>query len=404
MKKSSLKDVFKVVAAKYLSVVDANPNRSNQHEFGGLSALKTLWGETEDRIFAQFIYFDSHSEEPLSEDGFITWYDARSKNPDRHPEWRIYYQSNSVTKKMKEGDLLIVSEIASGKAIVAIAEKDSTYAAQLLNLFGIQEIQARGFTVVDLDSGEELSLASRYILDTIGIQYEFSDENYLDKIIYEFGNEFPNCTSFSSFAQNTFPSDFATSETDDEVIIQWLEREELLFRTLENHLVSCKIKEGFSDVESFIKYSLSVLNRRKSRAGKSFENHLEALFKIRKIRYSREAITENRVRPDFLFPSIEAYNDGSFDASLLTMLGVKTTCKDRWRQVLSEAARISNKHLITMEPAISHHQLDEMRTSFLQLIVPEKIKPTYSSEDQKWIWNIQTFISYIKDKENRLSQ
>ncbi len=59
----------------------------------------------------------------MSEDGFITWYDARSKNPDRHPEWRIYYQSNSVTKKMKEGDLLIVSEIASGKAIIAIAEK-----------------------------------------------------------------------------------------------------------------------------------------------------------------------------------------------------------------------------------------------------------------------------------------
>ena len=115
MKKSSLKDVFKVVAAKYLSVVDANPNRSNQHEFGGLSALKTLWGETEDRIFAQFIYFDSHSEEPLSEDGFITWYDARSKNPDRHPEWRIYYQSNSVTKKMKEGDLLIVSEYSGLK-------------------------------------------------------------------------------------------------------------------------------------------------------------------------------------------------------------------------------------------------------------------------------------------------
>ena len=113
-------------------------------------------------------------------------------------------------------------------------------------------------------------------------------------------------------------------------------------------------KRRFSDVESFIKYSLSVLNRRKSRAGKSFENHLEALFKIRKIRYSREAITENRVRPDFLFPSIEAYNDGSFDASLLTMLGVKTTCKDRWRQVLSEAARISNKHLITWRAAISH--------------------------------------------------
>ena len=27
-----------------------------------------------------------------------------------------------------------------------------------------------------------------------------------------------------------------------------------------------------------------------------------------------------------------------------SMLGVKTTCKDRWRQVLSEADRIPQKH------------------------------------------------------------
>jgi hypothetical protein len=30
------------------------------------------------------------------------------------------------------------------------------------------------------------------------------------------------------------------------------------------------------------------------------------------------------------------------------MLGVKTTCSDRWRQVLAEADRIQLKHLLTL--------------------------------------------------------
>ena len=68
-----------------------------------------------------------------------------------------------------------------------------------------------------------------------------------------------------------------------------------------------------------------------------------------------------------------------FDASLLTMLGVKTTCKDRWRQVLAEARRIERKHLLTLETAISGHQTDEMRDNHLQLVVPRGPHGTFSA-------------------------
>ncbi|MBQ6968384.1 MAG: hypothetical protein IJP84_10855 [Lachnospiraceae bacterium] len=41
---------------------------------------------------------------------------------------------------------------------------------------------------------------------------------------------------------------------------------------------SASPKRSLKDSSAFIKFSLSVNNRRKSRAGLSLENHLEALF------------------------------------------------------------------------------------------------------------------------------
>lgn len=160
--------------------------------------------------------------------------------------------------------------------------------------------------------------------------------------------------------------------------------------------------KGFAeDVDGFLQYSLSVQNRRKSRIGYALENHIEEIFKIYKIKYSRGKITENKSKPDFVFPSIENYYDNNFDDSLLTMLGVKSTCKDRWRQVLSEADRIKNKHLLTLEIAISENQTTEMRNRNLQLVLPKKLHYTYSDNQRKWIMDMSTFIDIVKDKQRR---
>ena len=57
-------------------------------------------------------------------------------------------------------------------------------------------------------------------------------------------------------------------------------------------------------VDGFIRFSLSVHNRRKSRMGHSLEHHLEAMFQAFGIAYDRGKATENNHRPDFLFPSV----------------------------------------------------------------------------------------------------
>lgn len=54
----------------------------------------------------------------------------------------------------------------------------------------------------------------------------------------------------------------------------------------------------------------------------------------------------------------------------LCTLAAKTTCKDRWRQILNEADRLRDEHkyLCTMQQGISATQMDEMRAE--KVIVP----------------------------------
>jgi hypothetical protein len=240
----------------------------------------------------------------------------------------------------------------------------------------------------------------------LGIVIKETNENYLDLIISKFGEEkLPSTTIFSEFARSTMP-EVSAIENPDQALFDWMEREEILFRTFERYLINKKIKDkifdtnGVVDIDSFFSFSLSVQNTRKSRAGQALENHLEEVFIDNKINFSREKQTEKRKKPDFIFPNIESYHDQNFDESLLTMLGAKSTCKDRWRQVLSEANKIKEKHLFTLEPSISSNQTEEMKASNLQLVVPQQIFGTYNQEQQKWLLNLNQFLSLVKSKDS----
>ncbi len=180
----------------------------------------------------------------------------------------------------------------------------------------------------------------------------------------------------------------------------WMEREEILFRTFEKYLIGERLSRDFDgDVDGFISFSLSVQNRRKSRAGLALENHLEILFKECGIRYTRTPKTENKSKPDFIFPGIEEYKTAEYDPLRLTMLGVKSSCKDRWRQVLAEADRIEKKHLLTLEAAISENQTEEMQAKNLQLVLPEELHDTYSETQRSWLMNVIQFTEFVRQRQ-----
>jgi type II restriction enzyme len=78
------------------------------------------------------------------------------------------------------------------------------------------------------------------------------------------------------------------------------------------------------------------------------------------------------------------------------MLGAKTTCKDRWRQVLAEAEKIREKHLFTLETAISENQLREMHASSVVLVSTPTVLSTYPVFLERMTICLNDFIKIVK--------
>lgn len=402
MKQGYLSEYFKGVAVKTLSAVEADAARSNQHEFNGVTDLKKLFGKSRRTYEAKFIYLSDNDDEPVVDSGKLTWYDARENHPTRS-EYRMYFPTTTVSMCAAEGDTLFVALRPDDTLLITISEKESTIGNQLRWLFGIDSTVHPGFSVrEELESEQDrIAFASRFILEQMGVAVEENETSFLDEMLARFCGAFPKTREFSEYARSTL-KDLSALDDPDIVLMNWMEREEILFRTLERYLISERLSRGFDgDVDSFIQYSLSVQNRRKSRVGQALENHVEQLFVARGIKYVRTPITENRSKPDFIFPGIAEYHNPSFDERLLTMLGVKSTCKDRWRQVLAEASRIKCKHLLTLETAISENQTHEMTANHLQLIVPDGLHYTYTSEQQKLLMNMKGFVELVTDRQRK---
>lgn len=404
MKKGYLSQYFNGVAMKVLSPVEIDVSTSHQHEFNGVSRLKEILGPEKRKFAARFLYLDDNDSDPLIEDGYLTWYDARERHPNRS-EYRLYFPTTTVSQCAAAGDSLFIAVKPDGTLLVVIAENGSTIGNQLRWLFGIDNQQTfPGFSVrEELETEQDrIAFASTLILEQIGIVVEVSAETYLEEMLRLFDGGFPKTKDFSAYARSTLSEMLDSMDNPDDVLMRCMEREEVLFRTLERHLVADRLSNGFEDnIDGFLAYSLSVQNRRKSRVGFALENHLEYIFNTHKIRFDRNKVTENKTKPDFIFPCIEKYHQVDFNVALLTMLGVKSTCKDRWRQVLSEAEKIPQKHLLTLEPSISQNQTDEMLANSLQLVVPRGIFDTYSPPQQSWLMNVSAFLELVQERQRR---
>jgi hypothetical protein len=402
MKQGHLSEYFTGIAAKRLSAVEADATRSHQHEFNGVETLKQLFGTAtgSQRFSARFIYLSDQQDAPVVADGFLTWYDAREQHPTRS-EHRLYFPANPASDCAAKDDVLVIARQPDGSVLVVIADEGSTMASQVQWLFGLTDLAHPGFAVRDeLETERDrIAFASRLILENIGIEVLPATESHLDDMLRRFSGGFPSTRDFSAYARSTV-RDVGISDSPDDVLMVWMEREELLFRTLERHIIGDRLAQGFDgDVDGFVAFSLSVQNRRKSRVGYALENHLESTFKANYIRYSRTAFTENRSKPDFLFPGVTEYRDQEFDPLRLTMLGVKSSCKDRWRQVLTEARRVEHKHLLTLETAISINQTDQMQAEKLQLVVPRQLHRTYTDSQQQWLMDVTTFTALVRERQ-----
>ena len=406
MKRGYLSEYFDGVAVKRLSAVEADQTRSNQHEYNAVRAMLDFMGKPTEktRMDTRFIYLCDEDTEPVREDAFLTLYNARVNQSHRAAEYRFYFPTTTVSQLASEGDLLLIARLREGSLLVIIAENGSSTASQVEWLFGLAGEEHPRFSVrAELENEQDrIGFAATYILESIGVEVAPPTDSFLDQMIGRFGRVFPKTAEFSAFARETLP-DIECREAPDAALLAWMEREEVLFRTLERHLIGDRLAVGFGadDIESFIQFSLSVQNRRKSRVGQALEHHIQTLLLAHGLRFKRAAITENRAKPDFLFPGETEYHNPAFDAVNLTMLGVKSTCKDRWRQVLSEADRVEEKHLLTLETAISLGQTTEMRYKRLQLVLPRGLHDTYLPAQQDWLMDVDSFVGLVHERQTR---
>lgn len=221
--------------------------------------------------------------------------------------------------------------------------------------------------------------------------------------IKSLSDDFPATESMANHSRRCFMRAYGVTTRDvtrspDSHLVKWIEAEYQLFKAIENHLYGERIKVPFESVEELVGFANTILNRRKSRAGKSLEHHLSEIFKISELSFSTQGITEGNKKPDFIFPSIAAYHDSNFDPSRLTFLASKTTCKDRWRQILNEADKVQIKYLFTLQQGISSNQMAEMNSSGVRLVVPAPYLKSFPPEYRGTIYTLDKFIAEVRAK------
>jgi type II restriction enzyme len=230
------------------------------------------------------------------------------------------------------------------------------------------------------------------------------------QLLHDFANRFdsfPDTRQMALGARECYNEAFkvdnnALKSKPDEILLHWLDTEYDLFKCMEEKVYADVVSKPFQSLDAFVKMANEVLNRRKSRAGKSLEHHLACIFTHNELVFEEQAVTEDNKKPDFLFPSAECYHNLLFPADNLIVLGAKTTCKDRWRQVLTEADRVDVKYLFTLQQGISKNQLKEMHDSHLTLVVPKKIIKSFPQEYQGEISDLCGFIGMVKKKQENL--
>lgn len=285
----------------------------------------------------------------------------------------------------------------TGALFVMIKESEETYLGYLFNTDeDIQEfLDSFGLTPAETNRPIELDRVAP----------ELMEKQAIDTFIGGLKVDFPTSQEMSSAARliqyQVYLNRHLILADPDTMLLKWTEEEYRLFRSIEHARYGETVARGFASVDDFIALANQVLNRRKSRAGKSLEHHLAAIFDENKIEYAPQATTEGNKKPDFLFPSEEAYHDMTFAIDKLCTLAAKTTCKDRWRQILNEADRLrdENKYLCTMQQGISAAQMDEMQAEKVILVVPKPYITAYPKDRRDRIWTVRRFVDYIKEIE-----
>lgn len=141
---------------------------------------------------------------------------------------------------------------------------------------------------------------------------------------------------------------------------------------------------------------LSASQQRKSRAGYSFEHHIEHMLKVGNVPHSKQVILPSKRRPDFVLPSYTYFKAQVDRSGAALVLSAKTTLRERWKQVSLEATG-QDLFLATVDEKIASNAIIGMAEEGISLVVPEKLlksKVTVYGQHS----NVISFRSFFRDE------
>lgn len=151
------------------------------------------------------------------------------------------------------------------------------------------------------------------------------------------------------------------------------------------------VVKGFSQLDAIF---LSASQHRKSRAGRSFEQHISQILKDGRIKYQEQAVTGGR-RPDFVLPSLADLESKTREFEDALIISAKTTLRERWKQVTHEKLNCA-VFLATVDDRVTSDAIEDMNAKGIRLIVPESLKSSketcYSGRT-----NVITFREFFDD-------
>lgn len=411
MQWGDLRSFFRGVAWKRLSAHEVDPNVSHGHEFQGVEDLRRLLGTQDRRFTVTYMLLSDDSDNIESIRSEAKWYDSRVNQPHRSPEWRLYYPADvwQIQSKMHEGDLMVMAVTKSTDLVVLLAPAGSTRESQLYALFDLDPARPDNLRVKTFEKPEALGFVAASILEELGFAGTEAPKGEGADLVATLANELsrsnplalPPGQQVSALVRERLPN-VNTLDDPDDALVRWIETEEAVFRSWEDSVIARRLGDGFvredgtADVQGYREFSMSLRQSRVSRAGGALEQHVAQILRDHRIRFDSKPSIDGGERPDFVFPGKAEYNDPSFPASRLRMLATKFTAKDRWRQVLNEAVRVANKHLLTLEAPISSNQLALMATARLQLVIPLSVQSTFPIASRAQLLSVLQFVNEAK--------
>lgn len=372
-----------LVAAKRLSLVETSPEVSNQHEFHAGQLRKALQiPEEMTRGPLDIMYALDDDADAESESCSYTVSNVRRDNPDRD-EYHMYYSSRRLQQVAKAGDILVLTRSPVGTSIRAlIVRPGTTLGSQLEELFADDgvELSTRFKAIRARLSGTAASAFLGAAAEAVAIP---SAEAFLrvadDSLVSQaLASGVVPGSRIMAEAAGMMVERMSSSRLEPDHLLQWrLDAETALYQHLEEQIGQRQLDElvasgtmAFGDVTQLV---MKRLQSRKSRRGLSLQNHFAALLQREQISFDEQCRTEHGERPDFLVPGCAAYNNAAYPSDRLRMVACKSVLRERWDQMLNEAARIAEKYLLTLDLALTDATISDIRRNNVRLFIPSVV-------------------------------